>query len=114
METLGERVARVRGDLGLTQTALAQRIGKRQSVISGIETGARGTRPDIIELAHALGVDAYWLKTGKGHKQGAGRALTPDQQAIIDAWPLLDTDILDSWVGVARKKLAAAGQAKAA
>jgi len=70
-ETLGQRVARLRTDRGLTQKQLADAAGLGQSTIAGMEKDARDKAPSsLIEIAHALGVDAYWLKTGKGIAPG--------------------------------------------
>jgi len=70
METTGERVTRLRTALELTQDQLAKKAGVAQSTINGIEKGARQKMPSsLIEIAHALGVDAYWLKTGKGKQE---------------------------------------------
>ena len=68
MNTIADRIRAERKRLGLSQAELAKRVSSEagQSFISNIETGARTDTPFIPELAHALGVDAYWLKTGKG------------------------------------------------
>lgn len=65
MGTIGQRLRKIREQRGLTQEALSAASGIAQSTIQGIEDGSRGKRPSsLIELAHALGVDAYYLKTG--------------------------------------------------
>ena len=49
---------RARKEAGLTQTELAERIGKKQALISIIETGIR--RVDVVEfcaLAQAMGYE---------------------------------------------------------
>jgi len=64
-ETIGQRLRNAREKRGMTQDQLAAESGIAQSTIQGIEDGSRGKRPSsLIELAHALGVDAYYLKTG--------------------------------------------------
>ncbi|MRR49349.1 MAG: XRE family transcriptional regulator [Rhodocyclaceae bacterium] len=64
-ETLGDRLSRLREDKRLTQTQLAKLAGVGQSTVAGIESGARSTVPgSLIDIAHALGVDAYYLKHG--------------------------------------------------
>jgi transcriptional regulator with XRE-family HTH domain len=55
-ERLGKQLKRLRARTGLTQTALAERLGVRQSVVSEYECGKR--RIDVQELrdvAVALG-----------------------------------------------------------
>lgn len=65
METLGERVKRLRTAKQLTQEKLAEMAGLKQSTIVGIEKSERTKRPSsLIEIANALGVDAYYLKYG--------------------------------------------------
>jgi transcriptional regulator with XRE-family HTH domain len=64
METLGERISRIRKLRGLSQTQLGDMAECGQSTISMLENNERTERPDLILIAHALGVDAYWLKTG--------------------------------------------------
>ena len=64
METLGERIKRLREAKGMTQDQLAKAAGCAQSTIGTLEKDGRTTRPDLIMIAHALGVDAYYLKTG--------------------------------------------------
>ena len=113
METIGDRIKAVRKERGYNQTQLAKKAGSAQSTISMLERGERTERPDIIGIAHALGVDAYWLKTGKGQR-ATGVEVSPlsqDQQALIDAWGLIDPDTLDTWVSLAKKKLEQANEA---
>lgn len=82
METLGERVKRLRVSLGLTQEQLASKASVGQSTITGIEKGARNKAPSsIVEIAHALDVDAYWLKTGIGIAQ---RKITADKNHSVN------------------------------
>lgn len=64
VETLGQRLKRLRNAIGLTQGDLAKKAGCGQSTISGLENDTRPKRPDLIEIAHVLGVDAYYLRTG--------------------------------------------------
>jgi transcriptional regulator with XRE-family HTH domain len=59
-----DRLKDSRESLDLTQAELAAKLGKKQSFIGNLEAGSRTSTPLIAELAHALGVDAYWLKTG--------------------------------------------------
>lgn len=114
MSLLSERLKSERDRAGLTQPELAQRVGIRQSFIGALETGAQKNSGFLPEIAHALGVDAYWLKTGKGNKHG-GRRLSDEQQLIVDALPLVDDGVRESWLYSARQALARArAEAKAA
>src|SRR3954462_4841011 len=52
---IAEIVYQARTDAGLTQAALAARIGTQQSVISAIENGAQmPTIPTLRRIAHAV------------------------------------------------------------
>jgi len=65
MKTLAERIKQERARLGLNQKELAKLIGKGQSFIGNLESGARTETALIPELAKVFGVSALWLKTGK-------------------------------------------------
>lgn len=57
--TLGQAFKRRRLALGLTQTALAGRIGTTQSYIAAVERGDRETRwSTVLEIARALELEA--------------------------------------------------------
>lgn len=59
METLGQRIVKLRKAQGYSQAKLAERIGKGQKLISDYERGRLRPHPDTIaELAMALDVSA--------------------------------------------------------
>ncbi len=66
MEMFKDRLRKAREARGLSQDQLAKLVGKekQQSLIGNLESGGRASSTYIPEIAHALGVDAYWLKTG--------------------------------------------------
>ena len=64
MKTLADRLRETRKAKGWSGLELAKRAGIRQSFIGALESGAQETSGWLPEIAHALGVDAYWLKTG--------------------------------------------------
>jgi XRE family transcriptional regulator, master regulator for biofilm formation len=61
--TIGERVKQLRRRRRLTQSALAERAGLRQSHISQLESGARANPQAhiVIALAHALDCSTDYL-----------------------------------------------------
>lgn len=62
--TLASRIKERRKALGITQTALAEKVGMRQQSIQYLESG-RATRTSfILELAKVLRVDPGWLLNG--------------------------------------------------
>lgn len=106
METLAERVIRLRTAKGWEQKDLVRESGLPQSTVASIEKADRGkARSPLVEIAHALGVDAYYLKTGIGSpKRQCG--LSKDEELLLAAFPLLDEDGKDAWLTLARKKVA--------
>ncbi|HMS73940.1 XRE family transcriptional regulator [Gordonia sp. (in: high G+C Gram-positive bacteria)] len=61
-KTLGERVARARVDLDLTQEHLANRVGIERTALGRIEKGERKVSAvELVELAAALGVPLAWF-----------------------------------------------------
>lgn len=106
MDTLGERIKAERKRLKLNQAELAKRVDPTmgQSFISNLETGYREDTPYIPELAHIFGVDAYWLKTGKGERRPAymsGESATrlvanePAPKNVVNFPNSLLSDLLD-------------------
>lgn len=105
METIGERVKRLRDAQGLTQNELARLAGIAQSTISGIEKGERQIQPSsLIELAHILRTEAYYLKYGSGVSDIDG-ATSEDVREIVKAFPLLDPGVKEIWISSARAAL---------
>ena len=64
METLGQRLRRLREERGYTQEELAKRAKCAQSTLSGLERDTRPKRPDLLGIADALKVDVYYLRDG--------------------------------------------------
>lgn len=61
-EVLATNLRRVRGNLGLTQDALADEAGLHRTFVGAVERSERNISLDNIEkLARALGVEAWEL-----------------------------------------------------
>jgi len=105
MNTLKERLAAAREAMGLTQAQLGQKVGAGQSLISNLESGTNLSSTSLPEIAHALGVSAYWLKTGKGPKVD-GRVLTTDEETILAGFALLDPETREDWLNSAKRRIA--------
>jgi len=102
METIGQRVIRVRNEKGWNQARLVRESKLPQSTIASIENDSRTKESSaIIEVAHTLGVDAYWLKTGKGSRGGV--ELSADEQLILEAFRQFPDDRRDDWLFTARR-----------
>ena len=65
---LGERVRSARMKAGLSQSALARRLGIRPSAINHIEAGrTKALKAEtLVALANELAVSAQWLEHGRG------------------------------------------------
>lgn len=68
MSKLAQRLKEEREKKGWSQQELAEKAGIRQSFIGALESKNQQSSGWLPEIAHALGVDAYWLKTGKGQR----------------------------------------------
>jgi len=64
--TLADRLVQARTDRGLSQEDVAKLASITQQSYSDLERGISKRTTRIGSLAHALGVDAYWLETGVG------------------------------------------------
>lgn len=64
--TLAERLVSEREKREWSQETLAKKAKIATSFIGALESGAQKTSGYLPEIAHALGVDCYWLKTGRG------------------------------------------------
>jgi HTH-type transcriptional regulator, cell division transcriptional repressor len=65
--TLGDRLAAAREATGLSQSALATRLGVRQKTLRGWESDLSEPRANRLQmLAAMLGVSLRWLLTGEG------------------------------------------------
>jgi len=101
METIAERVARLRREKGLTQVEMAELLGVSQSVVSDYERGALRLHGELIaKVAEILSVSADEIlgleaKHGASKAQGAAtnrRLLRRIQQ--IDNLPKRDQEAL--------------------
>ena len=73
METIAERVARMRREKGITQVEMADLLGVSQSVVSDYERGALRLHGELIaKIAEILGVSADEI-LGLEAKHGAGK-----------------------------------------
>jgi len=98
METIAERVARMRREKGITQVEMAQLLGVTQSVVSDYERGALRLHGELIaRVAEILSVSADEILglEAKAEKKGAvanRRLLRRIQQ--IDGLPKRDQEAL--------------------
>jgi transcriptional regulator with XRE-family HTH domain len=114
MNTFADRLKTERERLDISQDELAKLVDKKkkQSFISNFETGARKGTAWMVEIAHALGVDAYWLKTGKGNRLTAGVHLSDDQATLLKGFALFDKSLQDNWLENAQRAIDKAASTK--
>lgn len=69
--SIGTRIRAARKQAGLTQKQLSERVGMSQPALSELETGESVSTTNLASIAYILGVNAFWLETGKGEpKEG--------------------------------------------
>jgi transcriptional regulator with XRE-family HTH domain len=74
-ETIGQRLARLRKEQGLTQAELAERIGIKQTSVSDYETGRLRLNDEMLaRVSLALKVSADTILGLKGGSRGANQA----------------------------------------
>lgn len=64
--TLGERIKKLRRDLGLTQREFGQRISIKQNSVAQIEMGRNTSEQTIVAICKEFNVSESWLRTGEG------------------------------------------------
>jgi transcriptional regulator with XRE-family HTH domain len=111
METLGQRVRRLRGERKLTQEQLVANIpGMKASALSQLEGGQSKTvKPEnLLGLAKALGLTMEELVTGKlagGHKPQSATIHAPmvsdsRTERMLAVWDQLPWEIQDDYIGM--------------
>lgn len=67
----GDRLKQARKDAGLTQTALADKVGISRGQITNMERGIVASPQSIIinAICKALNINRDWLMTGEGPKK---------------------------------------------
>ncbi|GAA0567650.1 LexA family transcriptional regulator [Halomonas salifodinae] len=100
MESLGDRLRAEMNDKGWSEGELARRSGLKQPTIHRILTG-QSKEPrfgNIEKLAFALGVDANWLRTGKGGSTRGVANVSPARQAErVYHYPVVSWIAAGSW-----------------
>jgi len=97
VETIGQRLARLRRECGLTQVMLAERVGIIQALVSDYERDKLRLNPDMsVKFAQALGVTTDQL-LGLQPTKGNGRQ--PSRKVLrrleqIENLPRRDQDAL--------------------
>jgi transcriptional regulator with XRE-family HTH domain len=62
---LGDRLAKARRGAGLTQLALANKVGVSVAIIGKLEQGINASSTRLVDIALACSVDPTWLSRGR-------------------------------------------------
>lgn len=84
METIGDRLRKLREARQLTQDQVAEKIGVRQGSYTQLETGKTKTprSSNLAKYARLYGVDPEWLMTGKGSQHPIS-TLSDDESDLV-------------------------------
>lgn len=87
----------------MSQGDVASNAGVSQGTIGNIESGARKNPRELLAIAAAVGVNAEWLKSGKG----AELPPTSHIQQVLNDWRLQASSrsqqVLDNLILLAKK-----------
>jgi transcriptional regulator with XRE-family HTH domain len=103
METVGNRIRKLRKARKLTQPQLAKAVGITQASVTDLETG-RSKSPassTLTRLARFFEVDPEWLMTGKG-PQHAVSILTDQESELVLLFRSLSSESREYVLGRAR------------
>lgn len=97
LREIGLRIAAHRKKMGMTQETLAEKMDVSVQMISNLENGKKGIRPEnIIKLCNVLSVSADHILRGKAsseevsHLAKAISTLPPEKRKLIE-------DLVKSW-----------------
>ncbi len=107
--TFGDRLAAARGAQGITQKALARRLGVSLKTLEGWENDIREPRANRIQmLAGVLDVSISWLLTGEGQGvSGETEAESVQMSELLQEMRMLRAEMQRSVarLGVLEKRL---------
>lgn len=82
--TVGERVKKIRQELGLKQVEFSQSILISQGFLAEIETGKKNPSPRVVfTLCQKYGINPKWLVDGKGNKRTNDVSPTEDEKKML-------------------------------
>lgn len=84
LDTLGARLRWARERRKMTQQAAAKAVGLRQPTLSALENNDSKGTASLIEFSQTYGVDARWLKTGRGSPDTDGKQNVKSSNTDVD------------------------------
>ena len=95
LQNIGERIAERRRELGLTQESLAEKMNVSVQMVSNLENGKKGIRPEnLVKLCDALSVSTDYVLLGKSSPSDLS-----DMAKKLSALPPEKLEILRSIIG---------------
>ena len=91
---LKDRLKQARKHRKMSQARLSEATGLDQTTISNLETGKVLSTSKLVQIAHALRVDARWLATGEGAMEGTQEPRA-EYSAGADEFILHPTEIIE-------------------
>ncbi len=101
---VGNRLGRVRKDLGLSQTQFAERLGVHWQTISRMETGQRKIDAEVLVNLCEMGYDSTWLLTGRGDMHLGSESEIDRHKLLAEYWQK-NYSLLETAVNMAYKRL---------
>jgi transcriptional regulator with XRE-family HTH domain len=106
METIGERLKRLRKELKLRQGEFARRIDLSQSMLSGIENGNEILSDRNMKLiCLEFGVNLEWLQHGGDGPIFKSQELTSDEKELLETYDKLISETQKEVRDYANEKL---------
>lgn len=93
METIGDRVRRIRDSKGIARKDLARSAGMSYTGLSDLESGKAKSTTKLHRLAAELGVSTAYLETGKGSTSPAPEATAPSGSQPVRLDPEIVRDV---------------------
>jgi transcriptional regulator with XRE-family HTH domain len=101
--TFGDRLAGARDAAGLTQSALASRLGVRLKTLQAWEDDAADPRANRLQmLAGMLGVSLMWLLTGEGEGLDGPDRTPQEGMALLHEIRMIRTELSATSARLAR------------
>ncbi|MGM0858632.1 MAG: XRE family transcriptional regulator [Pseudomonadota bacterium] len=92
---LKDRLKQARKHRKMSQIRLSEATGLDQTTISNLETGKVLSTSKLVQIAHALRVDARWLATGAGQMEGGSQEPRARYSASNDELEFHDTEVVE-------------------
>ncbi len=89
---LKDRLKQARKARKMSQVKLSEASGLDQTTISNLETGKVLSTSKLVQIAHALRVDAHWLATGSGTMEPRSLSRHPESNAELVDMEVVEGD----------------------